>query len=115
LGRIIFVPGTDASGWPYTSFNFVANDGEADSAPAATTVNILFAPVINNASDAWSNGVFSLGFNGNANAVYRVWTSTNLFDWVARGAASQTSPGVFQFTDSSATNVSQRFYRVTCP
>lgn len=114
-GRVIFVPGADAVGWPYTSFNFVANDGEADSAAEAITVNVIMAPVITtDALNTGANGVFSLSFVGDTNASFRVWTSTNLVEWSALGAAIQASPGVFQFTDDSA-NQPQRFYRVSCP
>ena len=113
LGRVIFVPGTDATGWPYASFSFVANDGEADSSPATTTVNIIFAPVIS--VNAGANVTFSFNFTGDTNAAYSVWMSTNLIDWNSLGAVGQSLSGVFQFTDTSAVNGSARFYRVTCP
>ena len=113
LGRVIFVPGTDAAGWPYASFTFIANDGEADSPPATTTVNIIFVPVIS--ANAWANSEFSFHFAGDANASYRVWMSTNLVNWSDLGAVDQTLPGLFQFIDTSVTNGSPRFYRVTCP
>jgi alpha-tubulin suppressor-like RCC1 family protein len=116
FGRVIFAPQTGASGWPYTAFNFIANDGDADSLPAATTVNIVVAPVLQPTTvNAWSNGVFSLSFSSDPNASYSVWLSTNLVNWSVLGAANQTGLGLFHFTDNSATNASTRFYRVSCP
>jgi len=45
--RVIFVPAADGYGSPYTTFNFVANDGQADSVPALITINIVkMTPVI---------------------------------------------------------------------
>jgi hypothetical protein len=115
-GRVIFVAAADAAGRPYTTFSFVANDGEADSTSATVTVNIIPAPVmvVSNLSMD-TNGAFSLGFAGLTNASYRVWASTNLSAWRVLGFASQSPPGIFQFTDTAASNWPQQFYRVTCP
>ena len=116
FGRVIFAPRTGASGWPYTAFNFVANDGDADSLPATTTVNIVGAPVLQIATvNMWSNGLFSLSFTSDPNANYSVWLSTNLVNWSVLGTATQPVPGSFQFTDNLATNGSPRFFRVSCP
>jgi len=116
LGRVIFAPATDASGWPHATFTFIANDGEADSSPATLTVNIIPAPVIEVSSlSVGSNGGFSLSFSADTNATYRVWASTNLTTWSVLGSAIQSPPGVFNFTDAAATNWPLRFYLVTCP
>jgi hypothetical protein len=116
FGRVVFAPETGASGWPYSSFIFVANDGEVDSAPAAASVNIIPELVIDASSlSVEPNGAFSLNFSCNSNATCRVWASTNLMDWSVLGTASQSLPGVFHFIDSTATEWPERFYRVTCP
>ena len=61
------------------------------------------------------NGSFTLGFDGLPNATYRVWGSTNLLLWVPLGSASQAVPGMFSYTDTSVTNWSRRFYRISSP
>jgi hypothetical protein len=38
-----------------------------------------------------------------------------LSNWTTLGAATEVSPGQFQFTDPQATNTPQRFYRVRSP
>jgi alpha-tubulin suppressor-like RCC1 family protein len=111
-GRVIF--SMPAAGGD--TFTFVANDGLADSSPATASVFMLQPPVI---STAWSglntSGSFSLAFAADSNVTWRVWGSTNLTSWSVLGTAAQASPGLFQFTDSSATNWPQRFYRLTSP
>jgi hypothetical protein len=82
------------------------------------TVNIVLpvAPTIDpTASTVTTNGAFRLIFTGATNAAYRVWASTNLFDWEHLGTASSPTPGQFLFFDTTATNHSRRFYRVTAP
>ena len=115
-GRLVFAPASSTTGWPYSTFTFLANDGETDSTSATVTVNLI--PLLGIQVRGLSGGgdrSFSLGFNGETNATYRVWASTNLNTWTTLGDASQSPPGVFNFTDFAATNWPQRFYRVTCP
>ncbi len=66
-----------------------------------------------------ANGVFQFSFtNSHPNASFSVWESTNpalpLVDWTDIGAASSLGGGMFQFTDTQATN-SQRYYSVSSP
>jgi beta-galactosidase len=56
-----------------------------------------------------------LNFNGTANDSYSVWSSTNLFNWIWEGTATQGSPGLFEFIDPTSTNFPCRFYRLTSP
>ncbi|HWQ92494.1 MAG TPA: hypothetical protein VN673_12550 [Clostridia bacterium] len=115
-GRVTFVPAIDAFGVPYDSFSFVANDGLADSLPASLTVHIVPAPVIDpGIASLNAAGSFSLQFKALPDAGYRVWASTNLIHWTMLGAATSTSPGIFEFTDTAAKPLPRRFYRVTCP
>jgi hypothetical protein len=115
-GRIIFAPGSNLPAWPYTTFTFVANDGEADSAPATITINVIPAPLIQASSLAVAtNGAFSFSFNGLTNASYRVWASTNLASWNLLGPASPSVAGTFSFSDLTATNWPLRYYRVSSP
>lgn len=116
MGRIIFVPGLDEAGFPYAMFDIIANDGEADSLPAAVTVNIIPPPAVNvSGAGIGADGTFSLSFAGFTNATYRVWASTNLTHWSVLGSARQTGPGLFHLSDAAATNWPQRFYRITAP
>lgn len=119
--RLIFAPESGLTGWPYTTFTSVVNDGENDSALATNTINMIPAPVINVGNlNVPTNGVFSLTFNGITNATYRVWGSTNLISWVVLGSPTQISAGLFRYTDSATVfgqrqNYRTRFYRVTSP
>jgi hypothetical protein len=114
--RIYFVPQAGSTGWPYDSFTFSVGDGEAYSAPASVSVNIISLPVLEvDASSVAPNGAFTLNFLGVSNASYRAWGSTNLTTWSLLGTATQVSSGQFSITDNSATNRPIRFYRVTCP
>jgi alpha-tubulin suppressor-like RCC1 family protein len=118
LGRIIFVPAANTLGSPYATCSYVANDGEADSAPATATINVVLpsAPQISASQSNWkTNGQFELNFTGRSNAIYRVWASTNLVNWDVLGTAITTSNGWFQFLDFDATNWPQRFYRAGAP
>jgi hypothetical protein len=56
-----------------------------------------------------------LSFGAGASLSYSVWASTNLVNWTWLGAATQTSPGQYQFLDQSATNFPHRFYRLSAP
>jgi uncharacterized repeat protein (TIGR01451 family) len=62
-----------------------------------------------------ADGNFEVRFNGSTNTAYHVCASTNLTDWQMLGIATEMQPGLFRFLDISATNFSQRFYRVTTP
>jgi hypothetical protein len=110
----VFSPSQESFGAPYTTFSYVANDGQYDSAPALVTIDIIWPPVIETAGFASSAG-FTLGFSGFSNAPYAVQASTDLVNWTRLGPATQPSPGQFFFLDSSATNRPVRFYRITSP
>jgi hypothetical protein len=114
--RVVFAPDSNVPGWPYATFTFIANDGEADSAPATLTVSLIPAPVIDMSSLAvGTNGGLSFNFSGLPNASYRVWASTDLATWSMLGPATPLPLGGFSFADTSATNGPRRFYRVTSP
>jgi pectate lyase len=57
---------------------------------------------------SFSNGQFSLTITGDTGPDYIVQASTNLTDW----AGIFTNPMPFTWTDSGASNFSQRFYRI---
>jgi hypothetical protein len=117
-GHLVFAPATNSFGTGNAAFAFVANDGEASSQPANVTINIVLppAPQLNATLSTWIPGSgFQLNFSGNSNATYRVWASTNFVDWTPLGAATQTTPGWFQFLDPEAASLPDRFYRAGAP
>jgi hypothetical protein len=77
--------------------------------PAASIANL----------QALGNGSYRLSFPGINGAPYTVLASTNaalpMTSWTELGAATETAASQFGFTDSVATNSSQRFYRVRSP
>jgi len=116
-GRLIFAPGTNQLGAPYSSFNFLATDGVADSSPSSVLINILLPPapsLLPAASGLRTNG-FALVFTGAPNASYSAYASTNLATWTRLGPAQPVSPGLFQFTEPASTNWLRRFYRAGAP
>jgi hypothetical protein len=62
-----------------------------------------------------SDGSFQCTFAGTPGITYAVLTSTNLIDWTGIGFAGQVGPGAFQFTDRTAKDLPQRFYRLNVP
>jgi hypothetical protein len=119
-GRVIFAPAANATGSPYASFNFTANDGLSGSVPAQVTVNINLPLAPRLADGSWvtnTNGSrsFALNFNGSSNATYSVWGSTNLAQWQRLGTSPEGVPGQYEFIDAMSTNTPMRFYRVSAP
>ena len=115
-GRVLFAPAPGGWGSPYSGFSFVANDGLADSLPSSVTIDIILPPRPQITGFSWSDqGTFDLSFSGDSNATYQVWASTNLLNWQVLGTASPLGPGQFKFTDGSATDWPERFYRAGAP
>jgi hypothetical protein len=104
---------TDQRGYPRRSGPHV--DIGAVEAQYAPTNN---RPLLKNVT--WTGGVptFQFTFTNAPNADFCVLTTTNLalpLSWAALGEAIQTSSGQYEFTDTPATNVRQRSYRVVSP
>ena len=119
-GQIIFAPATGATGNPYMSFNFTADDGLYSSGSAQVTVNIGLPAVPQFTGCSWNpgdsgNGNFGLNFSGGSNATYTVCATTDLLNWVSLGPATESQPGQYQFMDATITNWPQRFYRLSAP
>jgi len=62
-----------------------------------------------------SDGRFQFSYTNTSGFSGTVYASTNLTDWVSLGAATQVSPGLYQFTDSGAAAFRQRFYKLRTP
>lgn len=62
------------------------------------------------------NGSFQFSFTNNQSAAFTVLTTTNLLlpltHWTVLGAPTNDGLGQYQFSDRTATNGGQRFYRV---
>ncbi len=61
-----------------------------------------------------SENGFKIDFGGLPNLPYMIWSSTNLSDWYQLGVATQTSSGLFQFTDPTS-NSTAKYYRIITP
>ena len=64
-----------------------------------------------------TNGGFTHAFSNSVGALFGVRVTTNLSllqtNWTALGGVVKVVPGKFQFTDAQATNMPNKFYRVT--
>jgi hypothetical protein len=58
------------------------------------------------------SGAFQFAYANGSGQSYSVYASTNLVNWSPIGAAAQISPGLYQFTDTTATNLPRRFYQL---
>jgi hypothetical protein len=82
-------------------------------------VTPAFSPTLLTNAAILPNGAFTFTFSGTAGASFTVLAATNLSlplgDWTDLGPATESSLGLFQFTDPSAPETTQRFYRVRSP
>jgi hypothetical protein len=64
-------------------------------------------------------GTFQFTFANLPNWPFTVWGTTNLSlpvsNWTTLTGLTEAPPGQYQFIDLQATNLPQRFYRVTSP
>jgi hypothetical protein len=115
---------TGADGFTIDRFNLRQNT--ASSVPAAMQwdelrVGLTWASVTPPASvllvnaKRLANGSFQFAYTNADNISYSVFSSSNLFDWVSNGPATQISPGMFQFIDPAASAVARRFYELRVP
>lgn len=90
-----------------------AGDGTYAPAPNVDQV-LMVAPGNNVVTDLhWlANGMFSLRFYGEPGTNWVVQASTNLVNWLPLSTNQVGGLGYLEFTDSSATNYSRRFYRI---
>jgi len=62
------------------------------------------------------NGSLQLSYsNMYGGDAYSVYGSSNLFNWSPLGRATQAAPGLFQFTDTQASQNNRRFYQLRWP
>lgn len=106
--QLLFIPTVD-----FNDTDYPGAIGIADYA-TITTMNLTTAPLqMPSLSQPKFIGAeqFQFQISGQDGVSYRIDTSTNLLNWVPL-ATNQTSGGSLLFTDSAATGVSRRFYRV---
>jgi hypothetical protein len=88
-----------------------------DSRVYAFTVPV--PPIVLNNPNLLPGGAFQFAFTNTPGLSFTAFATTNvalpLTNWTGLGPVPEVSPGQFQFTDSQATNTSQRFYRVRSP
>jgi len=133
-GSGVFVPLVPTSNLPWLSIAGIAN-GTVSFAFSATTSNrtanitLLGQPIaITQAAvlppaligpPVLSNGTFQFAFSNNdLGASFTVLTTTNLSlplsNWTVAGPATNTAPGLFQFSTDTINNP-QGFYRIRSP
>lgn len=124
-GQISASTGTD--GLSIDRFNFRQNT--AASVPAAmqwdelrvgyswaqvTPVGPPFSAVLTNVARL-ADGRFQFTYSASGGPNGSIYASTNLLNWQSLGTPVQVAPGVYQFTDATATNFMRRFYRLSWP
>jgi hypothetical protein len=78
----------------------------------ALTVQTAAQPPTITAYALLPGGQYYLRIRGTAGSIHTVLGSTNLINWIELGAATETGPGSFEFTDAEAPIHPRRFYRV---
>ena len=73
--------------------------------PASPRITVLTRP---------PGGIVQITLTGSTGDVYRALASTNLLNWQPIATVTNFS-GTVQFSDTEATNLSQRFYRCVVP
>jgi DNA-binding beta-propeller fold protein YncE len=108
------------------SFAFTANTSATSRTSHITLLGqalaVIQAPVtppVLTGLTILNSGAFQFSFSNNQGASFTILTTTNLSlpltNWTVLGALSNNGSGQYQFTDLTATNSSQRFYRVRSP
>jgi hypothetical protein len=102
----------------YTLATVFVNGVASTSSVLNISVPIPVAEVLTGARKT-NGGPFLFSFTNNVGVLCGVMATTNLAlplaNWSILGAASEMSPGRFQFADLQATNSPRRFYRVYSP
>lgn len=95
-GQVIFAPAAGGYGNPYTTFGFVANDGEALSAPATVTLVVGLSYTFTHAATKIRPTTATLNGMATPNGLATMaW-----FEWGARGGFGQTTTPVSVGTGS---------------
>lgn len=112
--RVIFAPAPNNDGNPYTTFNLVANDGQADSVPATMTVNISKTPQNFTAQNLGSG--LKIQFAGTPYSHYVLQMATNLTPpvvWQSILTNPADGSGNWSITITNTPAFPAGFYRAT--
>jgi hypothetical protein len=126
-GTGFFSATTGADGYTIDRFNMRQNT--ASSVPAAmqwdelrigtswAAVTPLPPPVLVTLTNVrrLGNCVFQFAYTNLGTQTGSVYASTNFLSWSSIGVATQISSGLYQFTDTTATNYLRRFYKLRSP
>jgi hypothetical protein len=89
------------------------------TATRTVTVTAPPQPPVLTSTVLLAGGNFRFNFSNVTPITFTVIASTNIAlptsNWTVLGAATMISPGVYQFTDTQATNFLRRFYQVKSP
>ena len=114
------LPNTNSSAGSRT---MITNASQLPTLTFATNSPPVAPPTVTppqlNANLVATNGVLQITFTNTPGANFTVLCTTNitlpLTNWTPLGAASEISPGQFQFSDPGAITNSERYYRVRSP
>jgi len=113
-GHTTSVFATDQRGSP-RAVNGIVDAGAVEVHAASVT------PPLITGAEVLNDGMFQLSFSNLSGASFQILASTNIdlptSNWPTIGPATETPPGsgMFEFTDSDATNLPHRYYRVRSP
>jgi len=97
---------------------YIVTDPSGNLAVTNRTVVVVTRPVLTG-SERTESGAFSFTLTNTPGARFSVLASTNLFlpsdQWNVLDSVIENPPGVFQFTDDTATNDPARFYQLRWP
>lgn len=106
FGLVYFVPAAGESGDPYAAFSYVANDGEADSLPAAVTISVAGSFAFTQSATQIQSDSAKL----NGMALPSGLNSVAWFEWGTNGGYGQlTAPAPV----GAGTTVTQTTARIT--
>ena len=95
-------------------FRAVATNSSGNTFGSDMIFSTLKVPSITSFTNQ-ANHQLSLRFSGTSNAIYSVYTSTNLTSWTLLSNVTMNASGVFQFLETNTTTAPRRFYRLSWP
>ena len=104
-------------GYGIDNLTFSATPAVPVTAPTLGSVSFLSSAAVAAGATGNPGVTFSFTDTPNAAALFTVWSTTNLFPtaWTALGHPTEVSAGQYNYNDSSATNATQVYYKVTSP
>jgi N-acetylneuraminic acid mutarotase len=111
--------GSSAAPTNVGSYNVIGIIDDPNYQGGATNILAINLPAINASLAPVVDGTFNLSFSNASGFGFSIYGTTNLSlpftSWDFLGAATEVSPGQYQFIDQQATNNLQRFYIISSP